>query len=355
MKAYNLHGINDLRYEEVPEPVLNQDTVLVNVRACGICGSDIPRVYKNGTYHFPTIIGHEFSGEVVKISDDAIEETKKWLGKHVGIFPLIPCFECAQCKEKKYEMCEHYSYLGSREDGGFAEYVRVPVWNLIELPETVQFEQAAMLEPMSVAVHAIRRCMGQDIFQETAIADENNTDANVHDGIDKNVPITICGMGTIGHFVKMFLDALGFSNVKCFKRGEVPEENTFEYFFDCAGTPETVSEGFLAVKPGGHLQLIGNPSGDMTFEKNVYWKILRKQLTVTGTWNSSFTHSVDDDWHIVLAMLSSGKIHPEELITHRFSFENGALIKGFELMRDKKEPFIKVMGINNLITINLLR
>lgn len=101
MKAYNLHGINDLRYEEVPEPVLNQDTVLVNVRACGICGSDIPRVYKNGTYHFPTIIGHEFSGEVVKISDDAIEETKKWLGKHVGIFPLIPCFECAQCKEKK--------------------------------------------------------------------------------------------------------------------------------------------------------------------------------------------------------------------------------------------------------------
>lgn len=347
MKAYNLHGVDDLRYEDAEEPVLSDDTVLVNVKACGICGSDIPRVYKNGTYHFPTIIGHEFSGEVCKVPENANDSMKKWLHKRVGIFPLIPCFKCSQCQGKKYEMCGHYSYLGSREDGGFADYVRVPVWNIIELPENVLFEQAAMLEPMSVSVHAIRRCMGQDVFNEAAIAlDENDSDTAYHYVIDKTIPIAVCGMGTIGHFVKMFLEAVGFSNVESFKRGEIPPENSFDYFFDCAGTPEVVSEGLLALKPGGHLQLVGNPSGDMAFEKNIYWKILRKQLTVTGTWNSSFTHEDSDDWHMVIFLLSTQKIHPEKFITHRFSFNGGEILNGFELMRDKKEPYIKVMGIN---------
>lgn len=345
MKAYNLYGVNDLRYEEISDPVLSDGKVLVNVKACGICGSDIPRVYKNGTYHFPTIIGHEFSGEVCEVSGNADDNTRNLLHKRVGVFPLIPCFKCSQCQEEKYEMCEHYSYLGSREDGGFAEYVSVPVWNLLELPENVSFEQAAMLEPMSVAVHAIRRAMGQNVFDEAAISDDKNED-DYHFGFDKEIPIAVCGMGTIGHFVKMFLEAVGFQNISVFKRGEISPENSFEYFFDCAGTPEVVSEGLLSLKPGGHLQLIGNPSQDMLFEKNTYWKILRKQLTITGSWNSSFTHFEFDDWHRVIYMLSTNRIHPERFITHRFSFENGELLKGFELMRDKSEPYIKVMGIN---------
>ena len=92
---------------------------MIEVQAAGICGSDIPRIFTTGTYHFPTIPGHEFSGKVVEVFD---ESGVSWLGKRVGIFPLIPCKECAPCQKEAYEMCTNYNYLGSRCDGGFAEY-----------------------------------------------------------------------------------------------------------------------------------------------------------------------------------------------------------------------------------------
>ena len=127
MKAYNLHAKNDLRYEEVEYPECPSGWSIVKVRYAGICSSDIPRVFTKGTYHFPTIPGHEFSGVVDKVADKTDEHL---VGKKVGIFPLIPCRKCEQCKTGHYEMCSNYDYVGSRRDGGFAEYVAVPVWNL---------------------------------------------------------------------------------------------------------------------------------------------------------------------------------------------------------------------------------
>ena len=100
----------------------------------------------------------------------------------------------------------------------------------------------------------------------------------------------------------------------------------------------------ISLAPDGRLQLIGNPGGDMNLPKDIYWKILRKQLTLTGSWNSSFTHEDSDDWHVVLELLSKGRIHPENYISHRFPMEDGSLLEGFELMRTKREPYVKVMG-----------
>lgn len=344
MEAYNLHGIGDLCFENVMMPIIEGRTVLVRTRAAGICGSDIPRVYETGTYHFPTIIGHEFAGEVADICVEAEPEDVAWDGKRVGVFPLIPCMKCEQCWKGHYEMCENYSYLGSRENGGMAEFVRVPVWNLIELPDNVTFEQAAMLEPMGVAVHAIRRCLPEAVF---TFADSSRMSSGNRSGVspeDRNLSIAVCGMGTIGHLVAMFLKAFDYENVTEFRRGDVPEENTFDVFFDCVGSLEVVLEGINSLVPGGRLQLIGNPAGDMNLPKDIYWKILRKQLTLTGSWNSSFTHEATDDWHVALDLLSKGKVHPENYISHRFPMEDGSLLKGFELMHTKAESYIKVMG-----------
>ena len=187
MKAWVLHDINDFRYEDVKEPVLKETEVLLKVKAVGICGSDIPRVYENGAHKMPLIIGHEFAGEVVEVGKEADE---KWIGKRVGVFPLIPCRECISCQRQQYEMCKNYSYLGSRTDGGFAEYVAVPQWNLIELPDEVLMEEAAMLEPMAVAVHAIRQM------------NPNKEDV-----------VAICGLGTIGMLAAMFLRDMGVSKL----------------------------------------------------------------------------------------------------------------------------------------------
>ena len=96
--------------------------------------------------------------------------------------------------------------------------------------------------------------------------------------------------------------------------------------------------------PGGRIMLVGNPASDMTLPKDVYWKILRNQLTVLGTWNSSFTHSTEDDWHYVVDRLRAGRIAPAQVITHRFPLEE--LSRGLELMRDKREEYGKVMAGN---------
>ena len=182
MKAQVLHGIGDIRYEETDKPRIEKGWVLVKVKAAGVCGSDIPRIYKTGAHVHPIVTGHEFSGEVIETADDNFS----WRGKRVGIFPLIPCGECINCKKKMYEMCSNYNYLGSRCNGGFAEYAAVPEWNLIELPDNVSYKQAAMMEPMAVAVHAMRRFY-----------------------IEKDSSVCVIGLGTIGLLLTMFLKAEG--------------------------------------------------------------------------------------------------------------------------------------------------
>ena len=154
MKAWVLHGIGDIRLEEAACPEPAEQEVLLAVRAVGICGSDIPRIYRTGAYAHPLIPGHEFAGEVTKVGKGV---DPSWRGQRVGVFPLIPCRSCDPCQRKLYEMCRCYSYLGSRRNGGFAEYVAVPAGNLLRLPEKVSYEEAAMLEPMAVAVHDMRR------------------------------------------------------------------------------------------------------------------------------------------------------------------------------------------------------
>lgn len=345
MKAYVLHSVNDLRLEEVDEPVLQDNRVLVEVKAAGICGSDIPRIYTNGTYHFPTIPGHEFSGKVVQIGKDVDE---KWLNKRVGLFPLIPCKECNPCKKKQYEMCKSYSYLGSREDGGYAEYVTVPAENLVELPENVSYEAAAMMEPMAVAVHAMRRME-----------------------IRKKDTVVICGLGTIGLLLLMFLKEKGVSDIlvvgnkdfqkemilklgiskKCYCDSRIQDVENWifertagmgaDVFFECVGKNETVVQAINSTIPGGSIMLLGNPYSDMHFEQNVYWKILRNQLTLRGTWNSSFTEEIKDDWHYVLNKVAERKVNPEALITHKLLFED--LEKGLKIIKDKTEDYAKVM------------
>lgn len=346
MKAWVLHGIDNIRYEEAARPEPADSEVLVAVQAAGICGSDIPRIYKTGAHTHPLIPGHEFSG-VVERAGALVD--KEWEGKRVGVFPLIPCRECAACRKRQYELCRNYSYLGSRRNGGFAEYVSVPEWNLIELPADVSFAEAAMLEPMAVAVHAMRRvqlCQGHTVV--------------------------VYGLGTIGMLLVMFLLEAGISNILAVgnkasqgqlarkmglneqaycdsREQDVPgwvRERTdgvgADIIFECIGRNETAAQAIGLAAPGGQVCLVGNPYSDMVFDKSTYWKILRDQLVITGTWNSSFTHEPEDDWHYVLDRLSRKRVSPEMLITHRLPVEE--LERGLHIMRDKAEDYVKIMA-----------
>ena len=187
MKACVLHGIGDLRFEEVPIPEAVVGEVLLKVKASGICGSDIPRVFTKGTYSFPTIPGHEFAGQIVKAGAGVDESL---IGKKAAVFPLIPCMRCSACQIGEYAQCLDYNYLGSRCNGGFAEYVTVPVWNLVMIPDALSYEEAAMAEPAAVAVHALRQA-----------------------GIEIGDSVAIFGAGAIGLMLAQWSKAWGAENV----------------------------------------------------------------------------------------------------------------------------------------------
>lgn len=371
MKAWVLQGIDSLVLKEVPVPALGSGEVLVAVRAAGICGSDIPRIYRTGAHRHPLIPGHEFSGEVVELGENV---DRSWLGKSVGVFPLIPCRSCEPCRRKQYEMCRNYDYLGSRRDGGFAEYVAVPVWNLLTLPQSVSYEEAAMLEPMAVAVHAMRRMLSEsDIWisengKRAGFAGEAEAEKKAG-----NISVAVCGLGTIGLLLLMFLKEAGVREVyavgnKDFQKEMAEKLGVTEEFYcdsrrqdqhqwlmertggrgvdqyyECVGKSETYELAVDGTAPAGRVVLVGNPYSDMMLKKEVYWKILRNQLTILGTWNSSFTQEPGDDWHYVLERLAQGRIAPAGMISHRFALAE--LRKGLELMRDKREDYVKVMGI----------
>jgi L-iditol 2-dehydrogenase len=332
MKAYSLHAVNNLQYEEVPMPECKEGWAIVEVKASGICSSDVSRVFKSGTYHYPTILGHEFSGIVHSVGNSNDEHL---IGKHVGVFPLIPCGECRQCRQKHYEMCEHYDYIGSRRDGGFAEYVAVPVWNLIVLPTSIPFTSAAMLEPLSVGLHAAKRAEVQPCDR-----------------------IAIVGTGMIGISAAQWAKSKGAENVVVFGRNEtkrglvegcglqyrlISEEScdVFTKVIEAVGSPDSIDMALNLVSPGGTVVLMGNPTGDIPLTKNTYWRILRKQLTVTGTWNSSYDGTNPSDWTEAVKVLEEKEINVENLVSHVYNQER--LAEGLKLMYDHKEPYCKVM------------
>ena len=346
MKANVLFGINDLRYTEAPMPTLKKGEVLVKVRAAGICGSDIARVFKTGTYHFPTIIGHEFSGEVCEVAEKV---NSFWIGKKVTVFPLKPCFQCENCKEKQYELCSQYDYLGSRCDGGFAEYVAVPAWNLLELPDSISFEEAAMMEPTSVALHALK----QSEFKEG--------DA-----------IAVIGPGTIGMILCRVAILLGASKVILIGRNQTKLdfarrygiENTcnsiqsdvfawidakmkgkgVDIAFEGTGASTSLNTCLKIVKPSGKIVTYGNPIDDIALDKNRYWQILRKQLRIYGIWNSKFG-TENNDWTRALTLLENRKLDLKSLITHRLPFSQ--LIDGLNIMRNDTIYSNKIMLIDH--------
>ncbi len=377
MKAAVLHGVGDLRYEDVPVPDINPGEVLVKVRASGVCGSDIPRVMTKGAYSFPLIPGHEFAGEVAQIGDDAdtqaggskLPHSILKPGDRVAVFPLIPCGRCAYCQIGEYAQCDDYDYLGSRRDGGFAEYVAAPAGNLIPIPDNVDFDCAAMTEPASVALHALRRT-GVDAGDSVAILGAGPI------GIILAQWATICGAGRvfIADIVDEKLDVAreyGFFCINAAQEDTVQrivaetEGRGADICVEAAGTGVTFEQSLRAVRKLGKVILMGNVSGDVVIPERTASAILRGQLTIYGTWNSSFTpvptklfeaKSLSkklggymdsflprNEWHTALQFMSSGKLNLKPLVTHRFTLEQ--VREAFDMMYERREFFNKVMFI----------
>lgn len=345
MKAIVLHGVNNLRYEEAAKPLPGKKEVLVKVAYCGVCGSDIPRIYSKGTYSFPLICGHEFAGTIEACGEDVLKFKP---GDRVAVFPLIWCGKCSACEQGKYVQCENYDYLGSRSNGAFAEYVVVPERNLIGIPENLGLDEAAMTEPAAVALHAVKRA-GTSLLGET---------------------VAVFGAGPIGLIAAQWAKISGASKLVLFdidnEKLKLAQRLGFERAFnsldvdpaekinsltsgagakvciEAAGVPSTYVASLACAGRAGKVVLLGNPTTDISLPASLISQAMRRETAIIGTWNSEFsTCDSPDDWRISLAMMASGGLRVKELVSHRVALSEG--IKALEMMRDKTEFFAKVL------------
>ena len=343
MKAAVLHGVGDLVCEQVPIPELREKDVLVKVSACGVCGSDIPRVLETGTYHFPTIPGHEFGGTIAEAGSGV---SKELCGKRVAVIPLIPCKTCKSCETGQYAQCEHYDFLGSRNDGGFAEYVKVPESNLLFVPENVDEEAVAFLEPISVALHVVQNCR-----------------------VNYGDSVAVFGLGAIGIFVAQWAKAFGAKHVfaidldekkveiakymglvdaLCIGKDDIDaivKEKTngtgIDRAFEASGAGAAFKQAISLLRMEGTLGLVGRPVHSLEIENQTFEKILRFQITIKGTWSFEFKEFPHHAWKQSLDAINAGVIKTEPFISHRIPLED--TLKAVKLMKDKSEFFYKIL------------
>ena len=189
MKAAIFDGKSNVIIKEEPIPKLCSGEALIKVKYVGICGSDIA-IYtgKNHRAKLPVIPGHELVGEITEISDEGKSDFK--IGDRITVLPTLACEKCELCMGGKRHLCKSIHFIGIQTDGGYAEYVKVPVNNLYHLPDSLSFEKGVLVEPLAVAIHAVRL-------------------ANVQIG-DKAL---IIGAGPIGLLVAMIARLSGCLNV----------------------------------------------------------------------------------------------------------------------------------------------
>jgi L-iditol 2-dehydrogenase len=325
MRALKLHEPGNLRLENISEPTIGPEEVLVQVMAVGVCGSDIPRILSYGAYQPGLTMGHEFSGVISKIG----ERVEKWaVGQRVTAAPLIPCFHCESCRDGRFSLCADYDYLGSRSDGAMAEYVRVPANNLIKLPDNVSFEAGAMTDPAANAMHALIRAKIQ--------------------GGEK---LAIFGIGPIGLFAIQIAQHLGAASIiaidireEKLKLGkeagatsviesssteviktieELTEGQMVDIALDISGAQSAQHQCVMSAGNSGLVILVGISHDKLTLSEKAVDRILRRELTVCGSWNSFSVPFPGQEWSSSLELMAKGILWNRSFISHRLSLTEG--------------------------------
>ena len=344
MKAAVVVANEDVQYQEVEEPQVTPGHVKIKVRYSGICGSDIPRVMVKGTYHFPTTIGHEFAGQIVDCGDKV--KNNLTVGDRVSVMPLIPCGECQYCKVGQSHLCDHYDYYGSRRDGAMAEYVVVESANCLKLPDNVDYEEGSFTDPVSVGLHAVRKCR-----------------------MEAGKTAAVFGLGAIGFICVQWLRALGCTKVIAVdvaddklalaKRlgatagvngmktdavaaiKELTGGEGVDIAIEFAGNKITHVQAVASCKKNGEVVYGGITYDDVTYPNKVIQAILRGELTIHGSWNSSINPLPINEWKSGLEFMSTGQMNVNPLITHRVRLEDCKEV--FEMMFNRTEVFTKVL------------
>ena len=312
MTAAVLHTPGDIRVEEVAVTRPGHGQVLVKVAACGVCGSDVPRMLRNGGHVMPIVCGHEFSGHVVELGPD-VEGIET--GTLVSVPPLIPCRVCAHCVRGDFGLCESYDYFGSRSDGAYAEYVVVPVGNLLAMPEGLDPRAAAMLDPAAIALHALWKT-----------------------GLRTGHRVLVVGAGPIGLFAIQWARLAGAAEIVSLDLSEEKAAMAreagataavqsadaarelagagFDVVLESAGNAAAADLAAGLVGAKGHAVFVGIPHAPVELAKETWNRFMRLEVTLHGAWNSFSAPFPGDEWRTAAAKMATGELRWEFMITH---------------------------------------
>jgi L-iditol 2-dehydrogenase len=340
MKALVLESNARLAFRDVPAPARpDPGWALVRIQAAGVCGSDLHRAFEGGAYHTPLIMGHEMAGVI----EEPAAAGALVRGAQVVVFPLLPCRRCGACQTGDYAQCTDYDYFGSRRDGGFAEYLWAPEWNLLPVRQGLDPLHAAMTEPCAVALHGVRRM-----------------------AVRPGASGAVLGGGPIGNMAAQWLRVAGCRPVfvvdvepakleLAARMGFEPVDGRAgdaaaaivertgggaECVVEAVGLPSTYSQSLRAASRGGQVVFLGNLAGELRLADREVSAILRRELRIYGTWNSKVVPRGADDWSTVLALLER-EIHVAPLLTHTPPLSEGAAV--LARMAARAEPFGKVV------------
>ena len=340
MKALTVTGVKKFELRDIPIPKATEGKVLIEVAYVGICGSDLPRYFEGGVHAFPQVLGHEFSGKIVEVGA-GVEELS--IGERVAVAPLIPDETTPGYLKGEPAMAERYSFIGSREQGAMAEFIAVPAKNVVKVPDELSLKEAAMLEPLTVAIHGIDRVK---LFS----GDE----------------VVVLGAGTIGLLTLLALRARGVGTITVVDINDNklelakkvganvvlnPLNESLEAYFkinrkprvviETAGSSVTQRQALDIVEKRGAVVYVGTSTRDVVLPPETFEKILRGELEITGAWMSYTAPFPGYEWEAGLQYMATKQIQVEPLITGLYQLEDKDI--PFEKMVEKNSTALKLM------------
>ncbi len=309
MTASVLRTVGQITLEERPVPAPAHDEVLVKVLSVGVCGSDV-HYYRHGRIgpyivESPLVLGHEVSGQIVAVGSDV---DRARMGRRVAIEPQRPCRTCDFCRSGHYNLCPTMEFYATPPiDGAFCEYVLIQDDFAFDVPATISDHAAALMEPLSVGIAAAQK-----------------------GGIKVGDTVLIAGGGPIGVITAQVARAFGATTVvvsdPVAERRDLvasygietsdPSSDSTEHlgaqvFVDASGATPAILNGIRSVRPGGTVVLVGSAD---EFPLSVP-DIAMREVNVTGTFRYTNT------WPIARALLVSGHVELDSLVTHEYGLE----------------------------------
>lgn len=320
MRAVVIDAPGSIRVDSMPDPTPRPDEVLVRVGACGICGTDLHIIDGDSPLaRYPIIPGHEFAGEVVALGSDITQkngngETSITVGSRIAIEPNLYCGQCEFCRTGHENLCLNYAAIGVTTAGALAQYVSVPVGKAYVLPDTISLREAALIEPVSCAVHGMHSLNPRS----------GDTFLIVGAGTMGLLLLQLAVRGGASRIVMVDLNAqrlacaemLGATRTyNSVKRALQDEPLGFSCVIDATGVPAVIENAFTAVKRGGKLMVFGVAPNDARISLSPF-RIYNDEITIIGSMAVLFS------FQAALDLISAGVINTEAMLTTALPLED---------------------------------